>query len=508
MSVNKLIKGTFIFASAGLICRIMGFVFRIFLSRIMSPSEIGLCNMVMPICILGQSIAAGGLTTAVSKYTAAYMTQHKKDKGYINFLATLLYCTIAGCICSVVIAANSGLVAHMVIKNDTCRTFLIIAAYSIPFGCLHTVISSYFIGLELHHLPAISQILEQVVRIISVYIFSRICVQNNTPVTGIIALYGILAGEISSSAFSLLAVIFLNDKYKNEPTGLIRTPIYYFAEGIMQLAANFKLGMPISLNRICAHIIQSLEAFILPMSLVTFGLSNEDALATYGIITGMTLPLLLFPATLTNSMSQALLPDISKAWERKDTKELYKSINLSVNIATSLGFICITGFYYYGSHFGEFIFKNPAVSEQIKYLCILCPFIFVLAPVSSILNAIGKSGMVLITNLISQTIRLFIIVFFIPHVGINGFFAALIISHALSCIILLISLKKITGCTYSLKKLIVAPAFKCIICFFATFPIYSLLSKYTTLPEIITIIIGGASFGISSLYFSYIYQRS
>ena len=59
----------------------------------MPASQIGLYQMVTPICVLGQAIAVGGLSTAVTKYTAAYSAQNKKDKGYVNFLAALLCCT-------------------------------------------------------------------------------------------------------------------------------------------------------------------------------------------------------------------------------------------------------------------------------------------------------------------------------------------------------------------------------------------------------------------------------
>ena len=94
MSAKTIIKGTLIFAISGILCRIAGFIFRIYISRIMPASQIGLYQMVMPICVLGQAIAVGGLSTAVTKYTAAYSAQKKKDKGYVNFLAALLYRSI------------------------------------------------------------------------------------------------------------------------------------------------------------------------------------------------------------------------------------------------------------------------------------------------------------------------------------------------------------------------------------------------------------------------------
>lgn len=70
------------------------------------------------------------------------------------------------------------------------------------------MISSYFIGLELHILPAAAQVIEQVIRITCVFTFAGIAEQNGESPDASTALYGILAGEIASSVFCFIAVIF------------------------------------------------------------------------------------------------------------------------------------------------------------------------------------------------------------------------------------------------------------------------------------------------------------
>ena len=104
-----------------------------------------------------------------------------------------------------------------------------------------------------------------------------------------------LAGEIASSVFCFIAVIFLKDRYKTEEAALSKTPLYYISEGIIQLAVNYRLALPITANHVCLHLMQSFEAVLLPMMLITCGSTNEQALATYGVLTGMTMPLVLFP---------------------------------------------------------------------------------------------------------------------------------------------------------------------------------------------------------------------
>lgn len=507
MSAKNIIKGTIIFTVAGLFCRIMGFVFRIYISRIMPASQIGLYQVVLPVSVLGQSIAVGGLSTAVSKYTAAYRAQSRKDKGFLNFLATLLFSFLISVVIALFTARNADFIALHIIRNPVCSRFIIIAAYSLPFASLHSIISSYFVGLELPGIPAAAQIIEQLVRIGCVFTFSGICAQNGTAVDASVVLYGILAGEIGSSLFTFVAVIFLKDKYKTEETGLIRTPVYYFAEGIQQLGINLKLAMPITANRACLHLIQSLEAVLLPMMLMVHGRTNEEALSVYGVLTGMTMPLLLFPATITNAMSQALLPDISRSWQTGNRRRLDKSISFALKLAMNLGILCIPGYFFYGARFGQIIFDNPDVAVQIRLMCLMCPLVFLSTPLSASLNAIGKSGSVLLSNLCSHLVCLALVVFVVPRIGINGYCIGSIVSHFFVCLWQMACIKKATGCRYSFKGLIAAPVIKNIICFFATFPVYCLVTRYTPLPELACLIIGGAAFGGASVLAGWLWEE-
>lgn len=504
MSAKTIVKGTVIFAVSGILCRIMGFIFRIYISRIMPASQIGLYQMVLPICMLGQSAAVGGLSTAVTKYTAAYFAQNKKDKGYINFLATLLSSTAISVIIALIIGKNADFISKIFLSSNLCGSLLIITAYSLPFACIHSVISSYFIGLELHILPAAAQVIEQVLRITCVFTFAGIAEQNGSTPDASTALYGILAGEIASSVFCFAAVILLKNKYKTEPTALMRTPLYYMSEGILQLAVNYRLALPITANRVCLHLIQSFEAVLLPMMLMTCGQTSEEALTTYGVLTGMTMPLVLFPATFTNAMSQALLPDISKSWQTGNLTRLNKSMSLALMLACNLGIMCIPGFLFYGAGFGGIIFNNKEVISQVRLMSLICPVVFLSTPLSSALNAIGKTGTVFISSLVAHLINLALVVFIIPRTGISGYCYGLIISHLFVCLYMMRVLKKLTGCSYSVKTLAAAPVIRSVICFFATIPVYTTLHRAGNLSETLCLLIGGGSYILACIV-SYIF---
>ena len=79
-------------------------------------------------------------------------------------------------------------------------------------------------------------------------------------------------------------------------------------------------------NRLVLNGLQSIEAVYIPNRLTLYGLSTADSLRCYGVLTGMVLPLLLFPSAITSSVSVLLLPYISEAQAVGNHKKIRQAV--------------------------------------------------------------------------------------------------------------------------------------------------------------------------------------
>ena len=70
MKKNALIKGTLILTAAGLSSRIIGFFYRIFLSRMFGEEGMGIYELMNPVLSLTFALCTSGIQSAVSKFTA------------------------------------------------------------------------------------------------------------------------------------------------------------------------------------------------------------------------------------------------------------------------------------------------------------------------------------------------------------------------------------------------------------------------------------------------------
>lgn len=428
MSGKTFIKGTFILTAAGVATRLLGFVFRVFLSRNIGSEGMGIYQLVMPVSAVCFAIGISGLEVSVSRFTAYYCFRQKKTQAIaIAVLCTLI--SLALCLaCAVCVYFSAGFISEYVFHNNSCAPLIRVIAASIPFACIHCMVCSYYIGREKAGLPALSQLFEQLIRIGTVYIMVKIYNQRGEPCNEVIGAAGLVAGEIGSALFCLSIILFRSGGKKS---GLSRRML---AKSLHEHGREIAgTAIPVSLNRLALHGLQSVEAALIPLMLISHGLTRSEALSVYGIVTGMAMPIILFPGTLSNSVSQMLLPSMSR--HQDSPERLRRGSAGAVIFSVSFGFACIIAFVTLGGRLGAHLFGEPSVEDYVKILAWLCPFIFISSTFKSMLHALGKTTRVFVNSMLSETINLACVVWLVPRYGIRAYLTGLLISQSVSALL-------------------------------------------------------------------------
>ena len=98
---NTLLLGTLILTASGIICRILGFLYRIFLSRRIGAEAFGIYQLATPLYALMLSLGAGGMQTVLSRFVASYLA--KKDSRRAKI------CLAAGCGIVVILSFSASI---------------------------------------------------------------------------------------------------------------------------------------------------------------------------------------------------------------------------------------------------------------------------------------------------------------------------------------------------------------------------------------------------------------
>ena len=189
------------------------------------------------------------------------------------------------------------------------------------------------------------------------------------------------------------------------------------------------------------NLFQSLEAVSIPLALQKYGMRVSDSLGTYGILTGIALPCILFPSALTNSISTMLLPEVASMPATQKKYALPQLLRKVIFFCLFLGFACLLFFFAASGFISRRIFHTPEAENYILTLAFICPFLYSNTALISVLNGLDLAGKTFLINLFSLAVRICGVFFLIPRFGILGYLWVLLASQILTflcCLFLLI----------------------------------------------------------------------
>ena len=427
MRKNMLLFGTLILTAAGFISRIIGFFYRIFLSRMFSTEQMGIYELIHPVLALTYAISTAGIQNAVSRFCAAQSDENcKKHRLHILLTGLFLSIFLSTC-CSLAVYQCADFIAQNLLMEARCASLLRIIALSFPAACIHACINGYYYGIRKTGIPALLQLLEQLFRVGSVCFFWQYDLHHQIQFSISMAAVGMVIGEFSSCLFSLLFSFLHFSKDSSSQTTLKKNSLPYRPLTVSRQLLAF--AFPLSVTRICLNLLSTLEAAWIPASLERFGLSGSQALSTYAVFTGMAMTCIFFPGAITNSVSVLLMPMIAKADAQKDYHTVSIILTKCMGWGLLMGIGCWAVFFTLGRNMGIWFFNNASAGEFIRTLSFLCPVLYLNSTLVSIQNGLGKTGLTFLCSLCALGIRLFFVLFLIPVQGISGYLWGLFASQ-------------------------------------------------------------------------------
>lgn len=428
---HPLIIGTLILTLTGLVSRVIGFFYRIYLSRLFGEEGMGIYQLLSPVLALSFSLTAAGYQTAISKFVAERSAKERSPSLRPMLVGMSISLPLSLLCCAVIFFFSDFIAVHLLLE-PRCASMLKILSFSVPLGAVHSCVNGYFYGIKKAGLPAFSQLTEQLSRVGCVYAISAYAFSRGMVPTINVAVLGLAAGEFFSMIVSIASIYCCSLKSRAASGCGPLLPIYGSILG---------MALPLTANRIVLNLLQSVESVSIPAKLRAYGYDTSTALSVYGVLTGMAMPLIFFPNALTNSVAVLLLPLISESYALGDLRAVKQSALKTIKYCCILGFLCMCGFSLFGKQVGVLLFDSPLAGHFIATLGFICPFMYLDTTLSSILQGLGMAGRIFIMNVICLLLRLAFVFFAIPTFGITGYLWGMLASQLVQSVLYL-------GCLY------------------------------------------------------------
>ncbi len=424
---HPLIVGTVLLTATGLVSRIIGFFYRIYLSRLFGEEGMGIYQLLGPVLSLSFSLTAAGYQTAISKLVA----EQSAREGRPSFRPLALGLSVSlplSLLCNLLLYRLAGPIAEGLLQEPRTAAMLRILSFSIPLGAVHACANGYFYGVKKAGIPAASQLAEQLTRVGCVYLLAgRYVLKGQVPPLSL-AVLGLTVGEFFSMAISFGAVWHCYQK-RRRPSPVCVLSRQSRPGNVLLYGKLLGMALPLTANRIVLNLLQSAESVSIPARLKLYGYDTVTALSVYGVLTGMALPFIFFPNALTSSVAILLLPMISESYALGDIAAVKKYVTKTIRYCGLMGAACLCVFVLFGRWAGDTLFDSPLAGYFIMTLGFICPFLYLDTTLSSVLQGLGMAGHIFAMNVICLLIRLGFVFFAIPAFGIAGYLWGLLASQ-------------------------------------------------------------------------------
>ncbi|NMP24006.1 putative polysaccharide biosynthesis protein [Sulfobacillus harzensis] len=443
--------GTLTLTSAALASRGLGLIYRMLLARFLGGEGLGLFQMVFPFYVALVTLAVAGTPIAVSQMLA----EGKASANRLLRVATLIVLTITLPLMALVIVWAKPL-AVTLYHDEMFVPMLWAISPALLAVAFSSVLRGYFLGRQEMEYPAAAQVAEQLARVAILFALLNLVSHHLFPNPPLIAVLLIPLGEAVSLAILAYGYLRRPPEPKlddREPQGLAR--------------AILKLSIPVTLSRLLGSGVAVVEASLIPLRLQISGMSRAAAVRTFGQLTGMALPLILFPSALTVSLSTNLIPAIAEASAHQQTERVHKyivdSIAATALLTIPVTFVLLT----LGLPLDDLFFHASVPSTVFIPLVIGGFFLYFDIAFAGILRGLGRTDLPLWNDLVASLLEIALIWILAGHPGRGreGIAIAVAAGFAASCLFNLYYVLRLTRVRLPWGRIFGRPAM-------AAFPIW------------------------------------
>jgi len=455
MKKQSLIKASLILGIAGIVARFLGLFFRWPLIMLIGDEGVGYYQMSYPLYMFFVAMASG-VPVAISK-----MISEKKAKGDIEGIFVILK---ESTILMMFLGIGTSIILFIFAKPiiqfvqwDMKSYYALLGISFAPFIIsIMTIYRGFFQGLQNMTPSGISQILEQIGRVIIGVGLAILLLPKGIEYAAGGAAFGAAAGGVIGASY-------LHEKYKKVRKEMWNKKVKSNPE---VLSAILKIALPISLGTTVGTIMSLIDSILVPQKLLQAGLSSESATILYAQLTGKANVITNIPLTLSMALGTSLIPIIAENYIMRKRGELESKVQLSMKMSMLIAMPCTLGLYFLAGPIMKVIFPGKYEGILIlKYLSISIPFIIITQTTTSIMQGIGHYIRPIINLFIGCIVKVILTFVLVPMPSINiyGAVIASVSAYLVATILNLISLKSKLNLKLNVYKSFIKPSIAAII---------------------------------------------
>ncbi|WP_176720506.1 putative polysaccharide biosynthesis protein [Desulfuribacillus stibiiarsenatis] len=503
MNQKSFVKGAVILGVAALISKTMGGIYRIPYQNIVGNEGLALYNLVYPMYTTLLVVSTAGFPIAVSKFVSERLAIGDIRGAERVFRISFFLMMITGLLSFSLLFYGAETLANLTGDPGAALSIksVSLALLLVP---IIAVIRGYFQGWQEMMPTAVSQVFEQLIRVITIIVLAYMLIQVSVEYAAAGAVFGAFTGAVLSVL--ILGYYYIRHRkvvtyhlqrqtksFAQEPFGELLRKLTYYA-------------LPICFGTLVLPLFNLADSYTVINVLQNSGMESLDARYMFGVYS-KALPLVQISALFATSLSLALIPSISEAKSLQQEHIIKRRTSFALRLTVIVGLPAAFGLAVLAKPLNLALFNEVIGSDVIMVLSFATIFSTLEITSSGILQGIGESKLPAKNLFVGFIFKVALNLLLISYIGIMGAAIATIVAYFIALYLNLRDLRIHAKTEYRWMELAVKPLTAALIMtFFVAAVVYGMtpwMESYFSLRiahlivSVIGILVGLIAYGIA-----------
>ena len=420
-NLKRFFKNGIILTLTSLLMRMLGVSFSAFVTEKLGAEGMGLYTLIMSVYGFTVTVASSGVSLAATRMCAEAGSRGEQRAALRR---CALYAGVCGTIAAVGLFSGAELVAGRLLGDLRCTRSLRLLSLSMPFIALSNVLGGYFSAVRKVSRSAAAGIFEQLFRIFAAGWLLLHFVPDGIEYACMALVGGGALAEAASFVLSL--ILYLADRGRGE------LPDSGGSERRGLTGKLFSITLPVAAAAYIRSALTTLEHILIPRGLKQNPATKERALASYGILCGMAMPVVMLPTAFLYSFTGLLIPELAEASSRGETIRVRSMSERAAGLTIAYSFGCAAMLCAFSHEIGLLVYNSSECGDFIRIMAPLIPVMYFDHAVDSMLKGIGEQLYCMKVNILDAALCALLVYPLCSRVGIYGYVIVIYLSEVIN----------------------------------------------------------------------------
>lgn len=415
--MSSLLSGTLLLTLVGLFSQLVGFGYRIALSRLVGAETMGLYQLIMPVYSTLMSLTAIGLTVAASTLSARFYALG--DRGAVrqtrNRALTLFFC--AALPLGVLLVLASDPISVYLLGDARTQLGIILLAPCVLLTGVENIQKHSFYGIGMVRPPAFTETVEQLIRTGTILgLLVLLLPRNREQTVGIIVLGMVICEIFSSLTLTLLFHRWWRRGAQTKPHETVT------------FQRILSISLPVAATSLLGTLLGSANAVLIPAKLVEGGADPSQAISAFGVLCGMTMPMLNLPTGFIGALCLVLVPNLARQTAKGDVRAVRGFLDRVMSATSLLMAPAMALLTVIGPDLARGVFDEDAAGAYMLPLAAGTLLSCYQSVLSGALNGMSRQGLGARNAILSDAVQLAFTFFTVARWGLSGYVLGFVLS--------------------------------------------------------------------------------